>query len=126
MAIVTYTMCSFVLGSPMPVLPFFAGLCVLGLGITFYPALAIALGAFSLSCGVTLGVPMIIGLIGGIVLGLKPEFHYFAPWELTRYATTIAGSGSLPSDFFWPIIATVIWVGLLIVAAMAKFEQTEL
>jgi ABC-2 type transport system permease protein len=132
--LITYALCSLELGSPMPVLPFVAGLGVLSLGILFYLAMAIALGAFTLSRGITLGLPLIIGITGGFflsifqALGTFKELGYLVPWNLTSYASSLATGASLASDPYWPwpVIATAIWILLLITATMAKFEQIEL
>jgi ABC-2 type transport system permease protein len=132
--LITYALCSLELGSPMPVLPFVAGLGVLGLGILFYLALAIALGAFTLSRGITLGLPLIIGITGGFflsifqALGTFKELGYLVPWNLTSYASSLATGASLASDQYWPwpVIATALWIVLFIAATMVKFEQIEL
>jgi ABC-2 type transport system permease protein len=132
--LIAYALCSLELGSPMPVLPFVAGLGVLGLGVLFYLAMAIALGAFTMSRGISLGVPLIIGITGGFFLGISQalgtlkELGYLVPWNLTSYASSLATDVSLASDKYWPwpVIATAIWVLLFIAAAIAKFEQTEL
>jgi len=131
---ITYAMCSLELGSPMPVLPFLAGLGVLCLGVLFYLALAIAIGAFTTSRGLALGLPLIIGITGGFFLGIfqalgtLKELGYMVPWNLTSYATSLATGVSLEADKYWPwpVLATAIWILLFIGAALAKFEQTEL
>jgi ABC-2 type transport system permease protein len=132
--LITYAMCSIEQGSPMPVLPFLAGLGVLGLGILFYLTLALALGAFTLSRGITLGVPLLIGIIGGLILGVLQaldilrQVGYFVPWDLTSFGSSVATGASLASSEYWPwpIVATAVWVLLFIGAALWKFEQTEL
>jgi quinol-cytochrome oxidoreductase complex cytochrome b subunit len=96
--------------------------------------MSIALGAFTLSRGLTLGLPLIIGITGGFFLGIfqalgtLKELGYLVPWNLTSYATSLVTSTSLEADKYWPwpVIATAIWVVLFVVAALAKFEQTEL
>ncbi len=131
---ITYAMCSLELGSPMPVLPFLAGLFVLCLGVLFYLAMAIALGAFTLSRGLSLGLPLIIGITGGFFLGIfqalgtLKELGYLVPWNLTSYASSLATSASLEADKYWPwpVLATAIWILLFIGAATVRFEKTEL
>ncbi len=133
-ALIAYAMCSLELGSPMPVLPFLAGLCVLALEIMFYLAMAIALSAFTLSRGITLGLPLITGITGGFFLGIfqalgtLKELGYLVPWNLTGYATSLATSTSLEADQYWPwpVLATAVLVLLFLGAAVMKFEQTEL
>ena len=134
-AIIAYILCSFVMGSLIPVLPFLAGVGLIGLEILFYQILALGLGAFFQSRSVTLGVPIIIGMGSGIAMTFKPELHYFVPSKLTDYASTIATgfsvatpatSNALPSDFYIPIIVTAIWVVVFIAATVARFELIEL
>jgi ABC-2 type transport system permease protein len=132
--IITYALCSLELGSPMPVLPFMAGLGVLSLGVLFYLTMAIALGVFTLSRGITLGLPLILGITGGFFLGIfqalgtLKELGYLVPWNLTSYASSLATGASLASDQYWPwpVLATAVWVLLFIGAAIVKFEQIEL
>jgi ABC-2 type transport system permease protein len=132
--LIAYAMCSVEQGSPMPVLPFLAGLGVTGLGILFYLALAIALGAFTLSRGVTLGLPMVVGIVGGIILQIlltMDQFKltgYVTPWNLTGYGTSLATDASLAADQFWPwpVLATAIWVVLFVAAALVRFDKIEL
>ena len=101
---ITYAMCSLELGSPMPVLPLLAGMGVLCLGVLFYLALAMAIGAFTTSRGLSLGLPLIIGITGGFFLGIfqalgtLKELGYLVPWNLTSYASSLATGVSLEAD----------------------------
>jgi ABC-2 type transport system permease protein len=132
--VITYAMCSIELGSPMPVLPFAAGLGVMALSVLFFLTLAMALGAFTTSRAITLGIPLIIGITGGLLLGMFKALNvltqvgYFVPFNLTSYAYPVACGASLASDMYWPwpVLATAIWVLLFIAAAVARFERIEL
>ncbi len=54
---IAYVLCSIALGHLVDALTFLAGIGMMGVNVLFYLVLAMALGAFSLSRGVTLGVP---------------------------------------------------------------------
>ncbi len=130
--IIAYAMSSVEQGSPMPVLQFLAGLSVLGLSVLFSLTLAIALGAFTLSRGIALGVPLIIGITGGMILsifqmvGIPHEVEYFVPWNLTGYAASLATGAALPDGAVFPIIATIVWILVFAGAAIWRFEKLEL
>ena len=103
-----------------------AALGVIALDILFYLVMAIVLGAFSLSRGVALGVPIAFSLMGSIVLAFRPELGHFMPWNLSDIAVAISTGASVSSIDVMPIIATVVWILLFVAAAMLRFEQTEL
>lgn len=124
--IVAYAQCSIVLGSPLAVIPFLAALGVMALNVLFYMVMAISLGAFSLSRGVALGVPIIFSLMGDLVLALKPELSHFMPWTLGDIAFSISNGSSMASIDVLPIIATAIFILLFVAAAIVRFEQIEL
>jgi ABC-2 type transport system permease protein len=132
--VIAYALCSYEVGSPMPVLPFLEGLGVLWLVILFYLTLAIALGAFTLSRGIALGIPLIIGIIGGLILSILQSINfltqlgYIVPWNMTSYASSLATGASLASDGYWPwpVLATAICILLFIGATLVKFDKLEL
>ncbi len=124
--IIAYAMCSVELGSPVAVFPFLAGLGLLGLDILFYLVLATVLGAFSLSRGVTLGVPIVFGLIGGEILTVLPDLGHYMPWTLSGFAQGVVTGASISSIDLMPVIATALLILLLIGAAVWRFEKIEL
>ena len=124
--VIAYAQCSLVMGSPLAVMPFAAALGVIALDVLFYLIMAIVLGVFSLSRGVALGVPIVVGLSGSIVLAFKPELGHFMPWNLGDIAISISTGAPISSVDALPVIATVVWILLFVAAAMVRFEQTEL
>lgn len=124
--VIAYFQCSIVLGSPLAVMPFLAALGVMALNVVFYLVMAIALGAFSSSRGVALGVPIIFSLIGGLALALEPQLSHFMPWTLGDIALAISQGSSMSSIDVLPVIATAIWILLFAAGAILRFEQIEL
>jgi ABC-2 type transport system permease protein len=125
-AIVAYALISIAIGSMPPVMPFLGGLGIMSLTAMFYMVLALALGAFTLSRGVTLGLPIVIGLVGGALLSVVKELEYVTPWNLSGTALSVAQGAPLPDFAIFAIIATAVWVIVFAVAAIGRFEQAEL
>jgi ABC-2 type transport system permease protein len=125
-AAVAYAQISIAYGGLAPVLPFLGGLGIMSLNGLFYMVLALALGAFTLSRGTTLGLPIIIGLVGGILLQVVSELQYITPWTLGGMAEAVAAGGALPDWAIFPIVATVVWIIVFTGAAIWRFEQIEL
>ncbi|HEY3274555.1 MAG TPA: ABC transporter permease subunit [Methanocella sp.] len=125
-AIVAYALISIAIGSMAPVMPFLGGLGIMSLTGLFYMVLALALGAFTLSRGVTLGLPIVIGLIGGALLAVVQQLEYVTPWNLSGVALSVAQGASLPDFAIFAIVATIIWTVVFAGAAIWKFEQAEL
>ena len=131
--LITYLMCSFVQGRPLPLIPFFGGIGVLGIGLLFYLVLAMMLGALSLSRVITLGVPIILNLMGTFILstikgqGIIDLLGYLMPWNITGYATLIAAENPMALDHYWPwpIIATVFLIIVFVLVAVDRFERLE-
>ena len=133
--IIAYVLCSAYLGSPVAVLPFLAGLGLIGLNILFYLVLAMAIGAFTMSRGVALGIPVLVALTGSFITVILPDLYHIMPWGLTYMAQDIATSAfaqvtsaanPMPSIDYLAIVATAVWVLLFTGAAVWKFEQIEL
>lgn len=125
-AAVAYMQCSIAYGGLAPMIPFLGGLGLLSLNSLFYMVLALALGAFTLSRGVTLGLPIVIGLVGSVLLQVVHELQYVTPWNLGGTALSVAQGASLPDFAIFAIIATVIWIVVFAGAAIWRFEQIEL
>jgi ABC-2 type transport system permease protein len=124
--IIAYAMCSIELGHPVTVLPFLTGLGFMGLDVLFYLILAMVLGAFSLSRGVVLGLPIVFGLIGGELLTLLPDLGHYMPWSLGSMAQAAAIGTPLSSIDLLPASSTTIWILLFIAVAVWRFDGIEL
>ena len=133
--IITYVLCSAYLGSPVALLPFLAGLGIIGLNILFYLLLALAISAFTMSRGVALGIPILVALTGSFTTLILPDLYHVMPWGLTYMAQDIAtcafaqvtsAANPVSSVDYLAIVATAVWILLFIAAAMAKIDQIEL
>jgi len=125
--IVAYILCSVAQGSPANALPFFAGLGIIGLDCLFFLVLAIVLGAFTRSRGVTLGLPIMIALTGNMIMQVLPQLGYVMPWNLSSLAIAINVGVTEPTlELIAPILATALWIVLFSGAAVNRFEQIEL
>ncbi|HMK45811.1 MAG TPA: ABC transporter permease subunit [Methanocella sp.] len=124
--IITYALCSVELGRSIALLPFLTSLCLMGLDVLFYLLLAMMLGAFTLSRGITLGVPIVLGLVGGELLTLLPDLSHYTPWSLSGMAQAVAISAPAVSVDNLTVLATVAWILLFILAAVWRFEKSEL
>ena len=125
-SIIAYAQISIAYGGLAPVVPFLGGLGIISLTAIFYMVLALALGAFTLSRGVTLGLPIVIGLIGSVLLQVVSELQYVTPWNLGGTALAVAGGAPLPDFAVFAIIATIVWILVFAGAAIWRFEQIEL
>ena len=125
-AIIAYTQISIGYGSLAPVMPFLGGLGIMTLNGLFYMVLALALGAFTLNRGIALGLPIVLGLVGGLLLTIVKELQYVAPWSLGDMALAVAKGATLPDWWIFPVIATVVWILVFAGAAIRRFEQIEL
>lgn len=125
-AAVAYAQISIAYGGLAPVLPFLGGLGIMSLNVLFYMILALALGAFTLSRGVTLGLPIVIGILGGVLLQVVSQLQYITPWALGEMALSVAKGAPLPDWAIFPIIATAIWILVFAGAAIWRFERIEL
>jgi len=124
--VITYAICSVVLGRPVAVLPFLAGLGLLGLDVIFYIVMATALGTFFMSRGVALAVPIVFGLVGGELISLWPVLARYIPWEFGHFAQGLVTGAPLSSVDFMPVAATALWILLFIGATVWRFEKLEL
>jgi ABC-2 type transport system permease protein len=125
-AIVAYAQISIAYGGLAPVMPFLGGLGMMTINGLFYMVLALALGAFTLNRGIVLGLPIVLGLVGGLILAIVEQLQYVTPWTLGDMALAAAKGATLPDWWIFPVIATVVWTLAFAGAAIRRFEQIEL
>ncbi len=125
-AAVAYVQISIAYSGSVPLIPFLYGLGILSVNGLFYMVLALALGAFTLSRGVTLGLPIVMGIIGSVLLEVIKPLQYVTPWSLGSMALAAAQGVVLPDWAIFPIIATIVWTIVFAGAAIWRFEQIEL
>jgi ABC-2 type transport system permease protein len=110
-------------GPPLDVLASTLGVLILHLG--FYVALTLTLGTFFSGRGAVMGIG--IGLIvAGIILGgaLQPLAQVL-PWPLMSLARLILIEAPLPADWLSPVVASAIWIVVLMAAALVRFGREE-
>jgi ABC-2 type transport system permease protein len=125
-AIIAYTLISIAYGGMAPVMPFLGGLGIMAINSLFFMVLALALGAFTLNRGIALGLPIVLGLVGGLLLSIVEQLQYVTPWTLVDMALAAAEGATLPDWWIFPVIATVVWILAFAGAAIWRFEQIEL
>ena len=125
-AAIAYAQISVAYGGLAPLGPFLGGLGILSLNSLFYLVLALALGAFTLSRGVTLGLPIVIGIVGSLLLQVLSELQYVTPWNLGATALMVAQGAPLPDFAPFALAATFIWILAFAGAAIWRFEKLEL
>jgi ABC-2 type transport system permease protein len=136
--IAAYAICSVVGHSLGSITGFLAGLALLGLDLMFFMVLSIALGAFTCSKGVTLGVPLLVALAGTFILPLGHAIDvsilgqypgnipgYIMPWSLAGTAVSLSTGAPVDAAAAYPVAATVIWIILFALAAIYRFDSLE-
>ena len=120
-----YWLLSRELGDPWPVGSFLLVVGMVALLLAFTVALTLALGTWTTSRAVVVGVPIAAGLVYDSVHlftdGLAGRLPF--PWELTGSAIPVAAGDSLVS--WTPIVATVLWTLVVVVAAAWRFGRDD-
>jgi ABC-2 type transport system permease protein len=122
---VAFVLCSLRQGAPVSLLPFVAGLALLGLCCLFYGFLAIATGTLMNSRAAALAVPLIV-LLGSAVMYLMPPIGAIMPWKFVEVIGGFAVTGILPPEALPSIAATVAWIAVFVIATVWRFERIEL
>jgi ABC-2 type transport system permease protein len=111
---------------PFPILPFLSGLTLLALGQLFYLSLTLMLGTFHNSRGPIAGIGIGFIMTGLMLKGFIPlPVLIVTPWPLPDVAGGLALGTELPSVWSAPIIATSIWIVVMIAVALWRFEREE-
>jgi len=116
--------------SPPALLPFVAGLALLGLHLIFYLTLTLMLGTLFNERAAVLGIP--IGLLFGaqFLMQVAPALTQIMPWAII----IPAGGGSAlahmamlgqPLQTVTPIIATIVWIVIFVSVALWRFGREE-
>ena len=125
-SLVTYTLFYLRMGAPFPLLPFMLGVSIMILHSLFYLTLTLMLGAFFTSRPPILGIALGFLLGGNLIAGLFKPLLYITPWSLAKVASLVASCQSVPPELLWPpVVASVLWCIVFVIAALSKFEKTE-
>jgi ABC-2 type transport system permease protein len=111
---------------PLALTPFLTGLALVALGQLFYLALTLMLGTFFNSRGPIAGIG--IGFImTGLMLNNFIPFPVLivTPWPLADIAGGLALGTVLPQIWPIPILATNIWIVVMIAVALWRFGREE-
>lgn len=112
--------------TPLPMMPFLAGLSLVALGQLFYLTLTLMLGTFFNSRGPIAGIGIAFILTGMLLKGMIPmEVSMFTPWLLPDLSSAIALGMPLPEIWFVPILATGTWIVVMTLAALWRFSGEE-
>lgn len=109
-----------------PIGRFLAVAALVGLLISFTVALTVLLGTVTTSRGAVIGVPIAaVMLYDGIhVLAQDLTGRLPFPWELTTSAVQLATGAPLSSMI--PVVATLAWTAVVVIAACWRFEREQL
>lgn len=126
-AAVAYLLISVQRGSPLPALPFLAGLGPLTLSLLFYLTLTLMLGALFNGRGAVVGLPLILILLPDLFLMLAPWLNAVMPWPLADISAALAMQAALPAGAtLAPILATGAWCVVFVAVAIWRFQREEL
>lgn len=111
---------------PLPLMPFLAGMALVVLGQLFYVSLTLMLGTFFNSRGPIAGIGIGFIMIGLMLKGFIPmAVMIVTPWVLPDVASGLTLGTPLPPVWFVPILATGIWVVVMISVALWRFGREE-
>lgn len=125
-AVTAYTLLSLRLGGLFPWKPFLSGVGLMAIHTLFYLTLTLVLGAIFNNRGPILGIALASALGGSLVGGLFQPVLHVTPWILPDVAVAVAAGQPVPNGLgIAPLVATVAWTLVFIMAALFKFERTE-
>ena len=112
--------------APLALAPFLEGMALAMLSQLFYLSLALMLGTFFNSRGPIAAIGIGIIMAGLLLRSLIPlVVIIFTPWPLGDLSGAIASRATLPSVWWVPILATSIWIVVMVGAALWRFEREE-
>jgi len=111
---------------PLPLTSFLAGMGVVVLSQLFYLTLTIMLGTLFDTRGPIAGIGIAFIMTGLLLKGFIPMQVLIAtPWPLPDIAGGLALGSDLPSVWPVPILATAIWIVVMVAVALWRFEREE-
>ncbi|RPI91163.1 MAG: hypothetical protein EHM40_16495 [Chloroflexi bacterium] len=111
---------------PLDLAPFLVGVGISALSQFFYLTLTIMLGTFFNSRGPIAGIGIGFVMTGLLLKGFIPmQVMIATPWPLPDVAGGLALGMELPSIWPVPVIATAVWVIIMIAAALWRFGREE-
>lgn len=111
-------------GARWPIGRTLGAVALIGMLVLFHLALVLALSTAFWSRGGVLALPL-AGIVGtDLLVSAVPRLAEVLPWSLGRVAGAVLSDGVLVS--VWPVVATVGWTVLCLVAAVWRMQRTEL
>jgi len=111
---------------PLDLAPFLVGVGISALSQLFYLTLTIMLGTFFNSRGPIAGIGIGFVMTGLLLKGFIPmQVMIATPWPLPDVAGGLALGMELPSIWPVPVIATAVWIIIMIAAALWRFGREE-
>jgi ABC-2 type transport system permease protein len=114
------------ISAPLPLAPFLSGVALVALSQLFYLTLTLMLGTFFNSRGpiAAIGIGFIMtGLLLSNMIPLKVII--FTPWPLPDLSSALALGMPLPSVWFVPIVATSLYIVVMMALALWRFRREE-
>lgn len=121
--VVMYGMISMYSGSLVNAANFFGALGILALLCMFYISLVLMLGTVTKSRYAVLGVTAFYIIVG--LANQLPDIAKLTTWKMTDTMANLAAFGQLPSDYV-QLVATTIWIVVLLAIAFVQVERIEL
>jgi ABC-type transport system involved in multi-copper enzyme maturation permease subunit len=92
----------------------------------FYLTLTLMLGTFFSSRGPVAGIGIALIMAGLMLKGLLPmPVLMVTPWLLADLSSGLALGESLPAVWPVPIVATAVWIVVMMVVALWRFGREE-
>jgi len=126
---VAYLQLTLYKGSTLPLIPFVAGMALLGLHMLFYLTLTLMLGTLFHDRGPVIGIP--IGVLFGamFLMGIMGQAAYLTPWMIipagSSQGLTIEAMLGQSLTTTTPIWATLVWIAIFVGVALWRFEREE-
>jgi ABC-2 type transport system permease protein len=116
----------FLIPAPLDLEPFLAALGLVALGQLFYLMLTLMLGTLFSARGPIIGIPIAFIMAGLILKGMfPPQVLYFTPWPLPDIGAALTLGMPLPPGWVTPIVATAIWIVVMLALALWRFGRDE-
>jgi ABC-2 type transport system permease protein len=106
--------------------PFALAVAVAALHLAFYLGLTLLAGVFAGAAATVLGISLGVLLLGTLLRSVAGPVALVTPWLLGDIAGAIALGGAVPEAFRLPPAATALLTVVMIAAAAAGFERSEL
>lgn len=122
--LVVYGQLSLAGGGVWPVGRWLGAVGLVGVVVSFHLVLVLLLSTLFDGRGAVMALPL-AGVLGtDVLIDLVPRLADVLPWTLTRHVGAVLADGVLPSAR--PLLATSAWTVVFLVAALWRFQHTEL